>query len=127
MVPGHPVTDGAPVVDARCGRRRRRPRRRCRADRETPNSPEDLSDVGGGGAGGTASPGPSTGEEGVPPALAPPCVIEWSKNVERADEANYAVIVTAFGVHGCALRCRHECHRLHDRSNRGILQAMSLR
>lgn len=75
---------------SRRGRRRRRPRRRRR------NSGEDGGSPAGNGR--DASLVPPALNDGVPPASGPPCVIDWSDQLARAEtDLRTAVIVTVVG------------------------------
>lgn len=64
------------------GRGRRRPHRRHRPTRHGASSEEQDSE----GNGGTASPGPRASDDGVPPALLCPCVLDWSDPAGREED-----------------------------------------
>ncbi|CAO2148695.1 unnamed protein product [Urochloa humidicola] len=90
------VESGAPPPDSdRCGRRRRRPRhRRCRGPLAGAAQVLDLSDTAAGN-GRDASPAPPAPDDGVPLAHGPPCIIDWSTQLARAEaDLRRAVLVT---------------------------------
>ncbi|CAN6227693.1 unnamed protein product [Urochloa humidicola] len=107
-VPRAAESGAQPPDPARGGRRRRRPRHR-RRHGTTGNDPTgpDFPNTQNTAAGNRwdASPTPLAPDDGVPPAHGPPCIIDWSAQLTRAEaELRRAVIVTVVGeIEGIAI------------------------
>ncbi|CAO2163824.1 unnamed protein product [Urochloa humidicola] len=94
-VPRADESGALPPDSERGGRRRRRPRyRRCRAPQGEVDAVADT--VSGNGR--DTSPAPPARDDGVSPARGPPCVIDWSTHLARAEaDLRRAVFVTVVG------------------------------
>ncbi|CAN6231513.1 unnamed protein product [Urochloa humidicola] len=92
-VPRAEGSGALPPEPERGGRRRRRPRHR----RRRANGDSAPTMVAGNGR--DASPAPPAMDDGVPPAHSPPCIIDWSAQLTRAeaDLRRRAVFVTVAG------------------------------
>ncbi|CAN6323577.1 unnamed protein product [Urochloa humidicola] len=94
-VPRVDESGAMPPDSERGGRRRRRPRhRRCRA----PQGVADAVPIMVAGNGSDVSPAPPARDDGISPARGPPCVIDWSIKLARAEaDLRLAVFVTVVG------------------------------
>ncbi|CAN6180302.1 unnamed protein product [Urochloa humidicola] len=91
-----------PPDSERSGRRRRRPRhRRRRASQANVETGPNTA----AGNGREASPAPPARNDGAPPARGPPCVIDWSTQLARAEaDLRQSVFVTVVGdISGLAI------------------------
>ena len=93
------VESGALPLDSdRSGRHRRRPRHRRRRGPLGRAAPVPNPSNTATGNSRDASPAPPAPDDGVPPAQGPPCIINWSAQLARAEaDLRRAVLVTVVG------------------------------